>query len=210
MDKLNEIFANYTDKVLEKFLEACKNSDFSTIKYMVNKYHKHNDKFLNKGLIASQHDPIMIKYLTKSPELVNHAHIDLIYACNKGYLGIVQYLLTSPESIQLSKTIKAGFLVACKNGHIDIVKYFLASPELEKPIDFFNSQENAFFAAYENNQKNMVEYLILNVKIKPTREIRRIILRDKDIKTLFEYRRLKAEIDSQPIMNKNDTKRIKL
>jgi ankyrin repeat protein len=135
------------------FLKACKDGDFEKI-----------------------------KYLLTSPELEDHANIDVyesesdfngyLYACKNGRLDIVRYLLTSPElkyhqSIHsTNRADETGLYIASKYGHVDIVDYLLASPELKEHCNIHNDDYWALSLACENGHINVIKYLFNSPHLK--------------------------------------------
>ena len=146
---MNNFYEEFKDKThYEKnnaFLEACNDGDFEKI-----------------------------KFLLTSPQLEDHANIDVyesesnfngyLYACKNGRIDIVKYLLASPElryhqSIHSVNSMgETGLQLACKYGHVDIVDYLLSSPELKEHCNIHNDDYWALSLACENGHTNVIKY----------------------------------------------------
>jgi ankyrin repeat protein len=92
---------------------------------------------------------------------------ELMLACRTGDLDEVKYLLTSPEldehatiNIYNYKDISSPLTEACWNGHLEVVKYLLTSPELKEKADIHFKDDQALnFACYQGHL-DVVKYLL--------------------------------------------------
>lgn len=123
-----------------------------------------------------------IKYLLTSPELEDHANLDVyesetdyngyLYACKFGWLDIVKYLLASPDlkfhqSIHsVNRADQTGLQIACQYGHVDIVDYLLNSPDLKEHCNIHNEDYWSLSLACEYGHTNVVNYLFNSPHLK--------------------------------------------
>jgi ankyrin repeat protein len=135
---------------------------------------------LNKKLkdACKQGDLDNVKYLLTSPDLVQHAQINiepddwgapLTIACENGHLHIVKYLLTSQE-LKKHANIKGedgrALSEACVEGHLDVVKYLLASPDLKEHAEINKFSSIALKHAAYNGHLEIVKYLLASPELK--------------------------------------------
>ena len=103
------------------------------------KYAKFGLKGLYKRfkLAALSGDLNNIRYFLLVEKLDIHYHNDFVFriACKKGYLPVVNYLLTSEELTEHSDihaNNELGLRKACEFGHLEVVKYLTMSPDLKE------------------------------------------------------------------------------
>lgn len=98
-------------------------------------------------------------------------HDELMAACRYGDLSQVKYLLTSPEldehaSINVSEKERNSPLTeACWYGQLEVVKYLLTSPELKEKADIHFREDQALnFACYQGHL-DVVKYLLTSIEL---------------------------------------------
>lgn len=100
-----------------------------------------------------------------------------IYACKRGQLEIVRFLLNSPflkekaNILDVNKDGMNGAMLACHHGWLNVLDYLLSSKELINHIDMYAKDNNGWslleFSCYDNyNSYNIFPYLILDKKMK--------------------------------------------
>ena len=92
----------------------------------------------------------------------------------KGNLGLVKYLLTSPE-LKEHANVNAdngeGFYCACGNGHLDVVQYLLTSPDLTEHVDMHIQNDGGFKTACHYGHFNVIQFLIFEMGFEKTKEV---------------------------------------
>jgi ankyrin repeat protein len=200
---------------------ACGKGDFEVIQYLLFspelEKHAQLDYVKNKGLsFASRNGHInIIRYFLLEQKIVDidiHARQDemLYSAVEGGQLGVIQYLLKSPELKEHANLknneyiVKAAFL----SGHLNIVKYFLN--DLKNEIDF--DTNNLFMIAYSKGHNDILEYLIFEAKIEMSVSIKthldyRSDTFSKRIEAMFAKRDEYTALNQELIKNKEPNKK---
>lgn len=157
-------YRSYTKEALSfEILESCENGDLKTVKYL------------------SKHpkiDNANIKNISDNP---------LETACKYGHLGIVEYLLTSPETksiYNVNDNNSLCFKNACKYGHLEIVKYLLTSPDLKEHSNINDDDDYGIRWACKNEHLEVVKYLLTSSDLKKHSNI--YAKRDTAFKWLYE------------------------
>lgn len=99
----------------------------------------------------------------------------LCTAAQRGHLEIVDYLLTTTDTINIARyDDEDAYHSACYYGNLEVVKYLLSSPKLTKHIDKSVDSDRAFYLAC-NDTKGinipLLEYLIIDKNLEMTSNI---------------------------------------
>ena len=150
MRKFTEIFRsflkpNFTENDFLTLSMASMDGDIKTIK----------DLFKKKK-IKSTHDYSLSSIFNR--------------VCEKGYLDIVQYLLTSPDTKESFHDIhiKDDYWIkqVCENGHLDIAKYLFTSTELNNNAKVNTNDNIAFISSCDSLNFNIIRFLTSSDNIK--------------------------------------------
>lgn len=205
---------------------ACINGDLDIVKYLLTSPElvEHPDlKIYGRNALywACEKGQLqVVQYLLTSPQLLadglpfcnlpNIKKDSFMTACSNGRLEVVQYLLTSPELNQAKYTLRdmhsEGLSKASENGQLEIIKYLLTSPKL-KDFGFASLNENSyipFVSAFTNSQIAVIEYLVLELGIPFTQDIKEFLnsnpnsdLDSSVILKMFDSRDLKDKLESK-------------
>jgi len=137
---------------------------FAIIDYFSN-YAEINQKKLNAiknnalGLASEIGNLEDVIYLIEVCKANIHSDKDYAFriACEKGYLNIVQYLLTRDANIHANKDY--ALRKACENGFIDIVRCLIEKNNINTINYTFYNNHGLWMAAY-NGHFEIVRYLI--------------------------------------------------
>jgi hypothetical protein len=198
----------------EYFIDACRQGDLEEVKRINAKFKpaiKSNNKFIR---IAQN---IMDKFKSNQLYIDVHYYDDrcLRYACDKGQIEVVKYLLTSDELVEKSNINVENdypFTVACMRGDFELVKYLCSSPELKKHsnINSNNQHGNGILIAYEDNHMDIVRVLVFDMNINKTKCIEDYIKEQnaEGLEQIFQTRELHKTLLSelQPQLNQQKKK----
>lgn len=87
---------------------VCKNSQLKLIQFIVD-----ND----------------MPWFNKCESKIKYFNVWLYFACAKGRLEIVQYLIECGRKLNITINLKKGLVAACRNGHFKIVHYLVEYTE---------------------------------------------------------------------------------
>lgn len=123
----------------------------------------------------------------------------LINACMKNYLGVVKYLLTSPElkkNADIHVKNDGPLRTACTNFNWEIVKYLLVSPELKEHANIHVESDIIFKRSVIIKDSILIEFFIFECRIEQTKYIKDFLIEfnEKDIITMFEKRELQKKL----------------
>jgi hypothetical protein len=176
------LFFTLKSKKIRKILDLYLRQQIASENKYFRQYRGQNKKFINNGLFS---------------------------ACQNGRLDEVQYLLTSPE-LKENADINFGddsyignpLTNACFGGHLEIVQYLLFSKTLKENVKIANFGTSAFEAAFLNNHIHILKYLIFEIKIEKTEEIKKIIAHSpitgsSNIDNLFQIRELNSKLNNE-------------
>jgi ankyrin repeat protein len=170
----------------------------------------------------------VVKYLLTSSELKEHASIKqrryhaLFEACMHGWFDIVHYFLNFPELKDHYDINTLGnedislFSEAASRGRVDIVRYLLESSDLEKHPDVHENDDFAFKCGLKyttDNHKKLLKYLIFDVKIDITENIRKhlVLHPDTEVEKWIQVRDINHALENELVSAKIDrNKQIKL
>lgn len=131
------------------------------------KYANFGLKGLNKRfkLAALSGDLQNIQYFLLIEKLDIHFDNDFVFriACKKGYLHILQYILTSEaltEHANIHVSNDIGFRKACMFGHLEVVKYLTTSNELTDHANVYAHNNEGLQMAQQNNNKELEKFLL--------------------------------------------------
>lgn len=187
----------------------------------------------------------IIKYLLNNKNLKEIANIynqgcwgntALKMACCSGNVDVVEYIL---KKIQLTPTNlnknlhhqKFGFIIACQNGHLSLVKYLINRIKKSKESQLNDEVDDGgyatfwignywadigFIQAYDNKDRNIIDYLIFDCGLKKTQAIINHLKEDKEneinskeIMNLFSKRDLNEKLKNQVVENNKNEINIK-
>jgi hypothetical protein len=132
------------------------------------------DDFLTLSTASMEGDIKTIEKLFKKKKIKSHHGYSLTSMfntiCEKGYLNIVQYLLTSPDTkdsfhnihIRDSYWIKK----VCENGHFDVAKYLFSSKELTHHAQVHTDDDIAFIASCNCLNKDLIKFFAASKHLK--------------------------------------------
>jgi ankyrin repeat protein len=111
-------------------------------------------------------DIAFVDYLLNDPayDPTRHDNICVTEACRRGYLDIVNRLLTDPRVDPSADRINNSFWCACVNGHLDVVNRLLEIPRLGPSID----HNICLRHACDYGKRDIVERLILDPRVDPS------------------------------------------
>lgn len=106
-----------------------------------------------------------VRYFLLVEKVNIHLEKDFVFriACKRGYLDIIEYVLTSNElnehcNINIDNDI--GIKRACEFGHLEVVKFLSSSPKIKKHADVFCRNNILFDIAKTNNKIDIEKYLL--------------------------------------------------
>jgi ankyrin repeat protein len=200
-DKTSSLFKN---KNGEGFKIACACGRLEVVRYLLTSKDLKNNIDIeidnNAGLRwACEYNQLeVVEYLLTSSELSVHANISasdnfgFIKACEEGYLDIVQLLLENKNLKQLADLNARddyAFRFACKNEHKEVVRFLLnISKILNKPINVYAKNSQVIKELLKEKSYEMLEYLIVELKLFEIQKVKSIIKNDLIIKGYFETR----------------------
>jgi hypothetical protein len=175
-----------------------------------------------------------IRYLLTSPELKEHADINIYAgaplrnATRYDFFDIVKYLLTSPELTQhanIDAETGYPFKTACRHGYLDILKFFLESPKLKNRIDIHHDDDIGFRVAFTHKQLEVMQYLIFDRNMEENQTIKEYtsgylnstdpsFKSDKEfaikVNNMFRLRDLNKQLHDELPVAKQNNKKVKI
>jgi len=153
-----------------------------------------------------------LKFNTLNQDEVN---IALYYACKKGNLDEVNYLLTSPDLTYHSdihyendEALHTSYFY----GHLEITKYLLSSPKLNEHADIHSRDDQMFVFCYgnyiEQDYAEFLNFLIFDLNITKTPRIKKYMeeYNSQEFKKAFDIRDLNKELDFSSTKKDNNPK----
>jgi ankyrin repeat protein len=189
----------------------------------------HQDE-LNKSLLqACKHGWLdKVKYLLTSPELSNHADINVKYmnihsypfisAAKEGHLDIVKYLINDDslkDKLDIKTNEGAAFGYACYQGQLHVAQYLLSNSIYRSQINLEANLEKGFSNALVNKQNQILEYLVLELNIAKDGYIDEYLKQYSNdefssyIENLFAKREIRQSLEKELGLNKLMDKPIK-
>lgn len=161
----------------------------------------------------------VIRWLTASREVRElgfkidiHAHFEEGFrkACKRGHAEVVKFLATDKDLKEAgydwvnihesSDTIgmDEGLRDAISNGHLEVVKFLIDSRELKecghRHAEIHLGGDWCFERACEKKYWNIVEWLVMDYRIKKTNEIKKIIRENARAENYFKVRDEEEEL----------------
>ena len=197
-------FGNYSS-LNDYFVDACRQGDLEEVK-RINARHKPKLKSNNKFIRLAQN--IIDKFKSEPIYLDVHYCDDrgFRYACDKGHLEVVKYLLTSDELVEkpnINVENDYPFTVACMRGDFELVKYLCSSPELQKHSNINSNSKNEYgngiLIAYEDNHMDILRFLVFDMDIAKTKYIEAYIKEHNadGLEQLFQTRELQKALTTE-------------
>ena len=189
---------------------ACLNNQVNMLKYFLNSPHwssSFNNFFIlseNAREVCNGGSIEVIKYFLNEPNIKEQNQLyDFIIdsAAYCGRLDIIQYILENFSNNQAIKmNIANGNMLsnACDYGHLDIIKYFFSS-EVSQNEHRDNLKEKLFKIAHKNNHIDIVQYLIMDLKIEQTKPIKDALDKkpNSEIEKMFVIRDLSQTLQGE-------------
>jgi ankyrin repeat protein len=189
---------------------ACSNNQIDMLKYFLNSPHwssPFNNFFIlseNAREVCNGGSIDVIKYFLNEPNIKDRNQLyDFIIdsAADCGRLDIIQYML---ENFSNNPTIKMNIANcnmlgnACDYGHLDIIKYFFSS-EVSQNEYRDSLKEKLFKIAHKNNHVDIVQYLIMDLKLEQTKPIKDALDEkpNSEIERMFSIRDLNHSLQSE-------------
>lgn len=214
----------YWDKQLET---ACSKYNFDLMKEAVKNGAEPDNIILHRVI---NHDRVdLVEYFCFSTELKKHCDINyeysyfgddapMMYACSCGSVETFKFMLRDERvshKFNISENAYKGFRIACTSYRLEMVKFLLEAPETK---DFCNIQNNDFEIIKVLDKedrwykidplKEIIEYLIMNLDLNIVQEMKKHIVKHKDmLKPIFDARELHEELN-QNIRQANKIKKI--
>lgn len=148
-----------------------------------------------------------VQYLLYSTELSKHVPLDyaknkgLSFACRKGHLNIVKYLLVDHNNPEFDIHADQDSLLysAVSEGQLEVTKYLLKSPELKENA---NLKDNEYIikSAFVAGHLNMIQYFFNDLKdeINIDNDTVFRIAYNKSYHDILEYLIFGAKIEMSP------------
>jgi hypothetical protein len=175
--------------ITEYFKISCENGHLKTVEY------------LSKDLHVQRSNPAIL------------FSIGLTNAAKDGRLNIIKYLLKEFKYLLNEDVIKNGNLTntACEYGEVPILKY-LHSINVLHNDNIHEHSDCHFRAAYENNNFDVVKYLIFDLNLDKTDDIAAILKEkpNKEIEKMFMMRDLNSNLKSEMSINQEKNKKLKV
>lgn len=193
------------------FVTACREGDLDEVK-RINAKFKPKLKSKNKFIQIAQ--SIITKIKNNNVYLDVHHYDDrcLRYACEKGHLEVVRYLLTSDELVEkcnINVENDYPFRIACMHGHFELVKYLCTSSEFTQHSNIHANNEHGICAAYENNHMDIIKFLVFDMNIPKTKDIE-IYIKEHDaegLENLFKAREIHQSLSNELTPQLNQQKK---
>lgn len=124
------------------------------------------DDFLTLSMACQEGDLKTLQNLFANKKIKshhNHSFTSMFNTvCEKGYLNIVQYLLTSPDTQDSFHNlhIQDDFWVkkTCENGHLDVIKYLFTSKELNSHAKVNANESIALISSCDSLNYNLIKF----------------------------------------------------
>lgn len=218
-------FNNYSQQEVNSlFSKACNDDDQALIKYLLtSKEMKYNAEIHNSDDYAlrtacRKGNLELVRYYLTSCDLTEHANIDVKnnypfnIACSMDYLELVKYLLISPELKKNSNLDIDGFANACSYGNLDIIKYLLTSSDLKEHIDLYAHDNKSFRWAMENNQYEVLSFLIIDMKMEVNNSLKEYLefYDNQKVNNFFELAKLNKALKDELVQNNKTSRKAKL
>lgn len=216
MNDLFHLFDGFDTWILnDYFIQACEDGELDKVKYLL------TSPKLTKNVSCSyrseqalrnacKHGHLdIVQYLLTSPDLNKHANLHhdndtpFVLACFSGNLNLIKYLLTS-EELKSHPDIHANYMgspdyaltLACQKGYLEVVKYLLTSPDLNDHANIHADRDRPILNAYQKNNLDIVRFLIFDMNIKKTEDIKRYMENEpmEEVKNWFKLRELNDEL----------------
>jgi hypothetical protein len=175
------------------------------------------------------HDKVdLVDYFCFSNELKAHCDIDykfeyfgdntpFIYACSCGAIRTLKFMLTDARvshKFNMEKNAYRGFIQACVSYRLNTIDFLLNFSETK---NFCKIQNNNFeIVQYFDKEerwykiepmKEVVEYFIMNLDFSVVQEMKKYIVKHKDlVKTAFDARELHESLNNDHNINNKNSK----
>ncbi len=210
---ISPIFSRYLSLTYHPcFIAACSKGNLEVIEYTINTKHIPFNLFRHLNLntaffIASENNQIkVIDYLSNHQQLKDNEtkkyspNLYLHTAVMQGHKEMVEYLLLSKNPIiscDIHSEDDRALIYSFTYNHLDIAKFLLYSDKIEEHANIHTQKDSIFKFLCELNDPQPLEFLIFEMNIDKTDEIKKLLQEPKYqfIEKMFEIRDLNINLN---------------
>ena len=165
----------------------------------------------------------IIKYFLFDPcinhnfNLKEYSYEAIIRGIYADQMKVIEYILNDPEITKHNFDYNKGRILeaTCECGRLDILKYLVDLPTFNKNLDFHFDNDTCFKGAYYYSHLDVVEFLIFNLNLTKTEEIKKYINEYQNtnmhhIESFFNMRNLNNELHIKLNTNELNNKKLKV
>jgi hypothetical protein len=160
----------------------------------------------------------ILKHLYTTEEFQSQRNLTWYYgslsALFEGQVNVINYFLNSKEFLPFIKNEKLEdiFTGACSFGHINVVEYLINLPKFIQNNSLNHACNKGMISACDQNQTNMMRYLIFNLNMEPTSETKDHLIGAgrNDILNMFKTRELNKDLNNNLSNHNESTKKMKI